>query len=114
MERTMTGQGSHWLRCFMFLLATTAVALAQTAAKTPAPPVAQAQSLGIDWRQRGATGNVLVDDTPAINQAVQQQKQADGGQFNWPNNFSTRVRTAINASNTSDLTFVGTGPTSAV
>jgi len=98
--------------CAMFLLVGSAVAAAQNAGK--APVVSQPQSLGVDWRQLGISGNVNVDDTQAINQAVLEQKRASGGEFTWPNHFLTRVSTAINAANTGDLTFSGTGPTSGV
>jgi len=108
----MTVRISHWGKsCSMFLLLAVAVATAQNAGQLPA---AAPRSLGVDWRQRGVAGNISVDDTQAINKAVQQQTRAGGGQFNWPNNFLTRVRTAIAATNTGDLTFRGTGPTSAV
>lgn len=110
----MTVQISHWgLCCSMFLLMAAVVATAQNTGQTPGA-VSTPRSLGVDWRQRGVAGNLNVDDTQAINKAVLEQKQAGGGQFNWPNNFLTRVTTAITASNTGDLTFGGTGPTSAV
>jgi len=99
-------------RCAMFLLVGSVVAAAQSTGKTPA--VSQLQSLAVDWRQRGVAGNLYVDDTQTMNQAVLEQKQAGGGEFNWPHHFLTRVSAAINAANTGDLTFRGTGPTSAV
>lgn len=108
----MTWQISKWLRCLMLLLAATTITFAQTAGKPAVPPVPQAQSLGIDWRQRGVTGNVLIDDTQPINKAVRDQPQ--GGEFTWANNFMTRVSASLTAANTGDLSFRGTGPTSAV
>jgi hypothetical protein len=81
------------LRCGMFLLVGAAIVAAQNAGKALA--VTQAQSLAADWRQRGLTGNVNVDETQAMNQAVLEQKQASGGEFAWPNHFLTRVRAAI-------------------
>ena len=99
------------LRCSMFLLVGTALAAAQSSGKTTGG-AGQPQSLAVDWRQQGVAGNLSVDDTPAMNRAVAEQKQAGGGEFNWPNRFLTRVSAALNASNTSDLTFRGTGPTS--
>jgi len=104
----MTTLASYALRFVLFLLMAAGVARAQNMA----PPM-QAQSLGTDWRQRGVTGNLLVDDTEAINKAVREH-QANGGQFNWANNFRTRVRAAIIVNGASDFSFVGTGPSSAV
>jgi len=101
----MTVRFSHRGLFCLILLLVAAVAMAQNNGQTHP---------GVDWRQRGVAGNFFVDDAQAINQAVQQQKQVGGGQFDWPNNFLTRVTTAISSTNTGNLTFGGTGPTSAV